>query len=100
MTLLLLPVHAPYAGTGVAEFFCTAGFLFFATGAVATGCHTADTARSSGAQDSSLETGEEGVGSRVTGCLCGDVGMWGASLSTLPKRVRRGGLAVKVAATH
>ncbi|WIA36261.1 hypothetical protein OEZ86_007591 [Tetradesmus obliquus] len=46
---------------GLAEFFCTAAFLFIATGTVTSGCHTADTARQSGAKDQELETVEPGA---------------------------------------
>ncbi|WIA16082.1 hypothetical protein OEZ85_012807 [Tetradesmus obliquus] len=46
---------------GLAEFFCTAAFLFIATGTVTSGCHTADTARQSGAATNELETVEPGA---------------------------------------
>eukprot|EP00878_Enallax_costatus_P001813 GHUV01001971.1.p1 GENE.GHUV01001971.1~~GHUV01001971.1.p1 ORF type:complete len:322 (+),score=44.83 GHUV01001971.1:32-997(+) len=57
-------LHSDMSGTGLknllsaglAEFFCTAAFLFLATGSVTSGCHTADTARSSGAHTTDLET--------------------------------------------
>ena len=41
----------------LAEFFCTAAFVFIATSAVTSGCHTADTAKASGAESAALETG-------------------------------------------
>ena len=50
----------------LAEFFCTAAFVFVATAAVTSGCHTADTARQSGATSQELENGKQGEACRGT----------------------------------
>lgn len=47
---------------GVAEFFSTAGFLFWLTGTVALGCHMAATARSRAQQTPRWNPVREGVG--------------------------------------
>eukprot|EP00882_Tetradesmus_deserticola_P001844 GHRQ01001977.1.p1 GENE.GHRQ01001977.1~~GHRQ01001977.1.p1 ORF type:complete len:312 (+),score=59.19 GHRQ01001977.1:272-1207(+) len=60
---------------GLAEFFCTAAFLFIATGTVTSGCHTADTARQSGAATSELETVQPGA------CFLGSTNLLNISLA-------------------
>ncbi|KAF6266093.1 plasma membrane intrinsic protein [Scenedesmus sp. NREL 46B-D3] len=60
---------------GLAEFFCTAAFVFIATGTVTSGCHTADTARQSGATTAELETVEPGA------CFLGSSNLLNIALS-------------------
>eukprot|EP00879_Flechtneria_rotunda_P028764 GHRR01030984.1.p1 GENE.GHRR01030984.1~~GHRR01030984.1.p1 ORF type:complete len:309 (+),score=86.99 GHRR01030984.1:184-1110(+) len=49
-----LTARSALLSAGLAEFFCTAAFVFLATGSVTTGCHTADTAMASGAANATL----------------------------------------------